>query len=245
MTITARRETLRLALVAATAPMLFVAMPAWSQAAGRPIAPPAGPMRYSRSVSRDLADGLLFTVARDFDVAFRPHVDGFMLEGAQVDARVDCPDALAEFARIESARDESAMFPIALSQFGEIMSPHIGRPAGQDIRESVDEALSILAGQPIGSDEREQLSRFVAALQDAGRRVTAHLPADLFAPAHNSRREAQDIPLPGGADGRIEITFESRSDPESGLMRSAERTIAMHVADTTRTTREQWELVAI
>ncbi|WAT17163.1 hypothetical protein OZN62_09480 [Aurantiacibacter sp. MUD11] len=236
-----RRSTLQLAMVAAVAPLVGSSRAA-ATVPDRLIAPPATPMRYVRTVSREMAGGAHFTVTREFTVEFRQFAGGFMLHGNQLAAAVDAPAQLAHFARLEESRDESAIFPLALDPFGRILSTEIAPPAGEEVRLAVEEALTDLASQPIAEDERAQLSQFIAALQGASRRVTAHLPADLFAPASTPRREEQRIALPGGAEGRVETSFAGERDGQTGLMRVAARNVVTVVADSSNRVHEEWRL---
>ncbi len=240
---TDRRGTLVLGLAAAVAPAV-VSTRALALPVERLIHPPEGPMRYSRSVTRDLIDGTPFTVTRDFSIEFRRFSEGFMLRGEQQDVRIDAPEVLAPFAELERVRDESGLFPIALNAFGQILSSQIARQDGPYLREAVDEAVAEIASHPIGEDEREQVVQFLRALQQVGNRVTAHLPPDLFAPASQSRHDERDIALPGGVAGKVETVFEAERDERTGLMRAANRTVLTRVAQTTRGTRERWSLTA-
>ena len=238
-----RRSALQLAMAAAIAPTLGpVRAPAAEP--GHLIAPPDGPMRYSRAVTRELADGALFTVSREFTVEFRRFAGGFMLHGEQSRVGVEAPEILSDFADLERAREENGLFPLALDPFGQILSSRVGQPASEQVRAAVEEARALLAGQGISQDERERAMHFVATLQQAGQRVIAVLPSDLFAPTTRSRRDGRDIALPGGGHGRVETLFESERDSRTGLMRSATRNVMTSVADSMRSTVERWSLTA-
>ncbi|WP_162925109.1 hypothetical protein [Aurantiacibacter odishensis] len=236
-----RRGALVLGLAGAVA-TTFVSTPAVALPVERLIDPPEGPMRYTRSVTRDLIDGTPFTVTRHFRIVFQPFAEGFMLHGEQQDVRVDGPEVLAPFAELERARDESGLFPIALNAFGQILSSQIAAPAGPHLRQAVDEAVAEIASHPIGEDEHQQVAQFLRALQQVGNRVTAHLPLDLFAPSSQSRHEERDIVLPGGVEGKVESVFEAERDERTGLMREASRSVMTRVAQTSRGTRERWSL---
>lgn len=228
-------------MAAAIAPAV-ISRHAVARPAVRLIAPPEGPMLYTRSVTRDLIDGTPFTVTRAFSIEFRHFADGFMLHGQQQDVRVDGPEVLAPFAELERARDESDLFPFALDAFGQILSSQIAPQGGPHLRLAVDEAVAEITSHPIGDDERQQVVQFLRALQQVGNRVTAHLPPDLFAPASRSRHEERDIALPGGVEGKVETKFEAERDDRTGLMRVADRSVLTRIAQTTRGTREHWSL---
>ncbi len=238
---TDRRRALQLAMAATITPAIFANRAAGATSA-RLIAPSEGPMRYTRAIARELVDGALLTVTREFDVSFTRFADGFTLHGEQVRARVEAPDKLADFAALEEARDESGIFPIFLDPFGQILSSQIAQPPEGVLARAVDEALGMLAAQPIDVGEREQFSQFLTALQQAGQHVTAYLPTDLFAPAMRSRHEARDIALPGGVHGKVETLFESDWNAGTGLMRAARRNVLTQVEGNRRTTFENWSL---
>jgi hypothetical protein len=237
-----RRAALRLALAAALAPALISGQARAQQVTGGLIAPPAGPMRYSRAVSRDLVDGRIFRVARSFDVEFRRFDQGFMLHGQQVNVAVDAPAPLAQFAELERTRDESGLFPLALDPFGRILSP-TGAPGDEaDIERAVELAFAALSHQQLAQDERATLESFVAALHGAGTALMAYLPSDLFAPASMSRQQEQQITLPDGSAGRVSTRFEAQLETSTGLMREALREIVTEVGTSRRTTSESWSL---
>ncbi|RIV86525.1 hypothetical protein [Aurantiacibacter zhengii] len=241
MSRTDRRSAMLLAFVAGVAPALCANRALAAPLSGL-IAPPDGPMRYSRTVVRQLADGREFSATRDFAVAFRRFDGGFMLSGQQTDVRIEAPAALEQFVRIERERDESGLFPIALDAFGQILSTQIAQPAGPDLRRAVGEALAQISSDHASADEREQLARYLSALQIAGNHVIAYLPTDLFAPASLSRRDEQRVDLPGGLQGTVESVFECERDASTGLMRAAARRIVTLVEGTSRTVREHWSL---
>lgn len=235
-----RRSALLLAFAAGVAPALYANRAMAAPPSGL-IAPPDGPMRYSRTVVRQLSDGKEFSAARDFAVTFRRFDGGFMLNGQQTGVRIDAPAALEQFVQIERERDESGMFPIALDAFGQILSTQVAQPAGPDLPRAIREALSHVSSN-VSADEREQLAQYLSALQQAGNRVIAYLPTDLFAPVSLSRRDEQRVDLPGGLQGTVESVFECERDAGTGLMRAATRRIVTLVEGTSRTVREDWSL---
>lgn len=237
---TDRRTILQLATLAAVVPACVV--PARASAPDQLIAPPTGQMRYCRTVVRDIADGSHFAVYRQFLVDFRPFAGGFMMHGRQEAVSAEAPAALADFAAMEEARDESGLFPIALDPYGQILSADVAARSGDDVRHAVDHALAEIARQPLAAEDRAALSAYVVALQQASQRVTAHLPADLFAPAPDPRREERRVALPGGGEGLVASSFGGVRDAETGLMRNAEREVVTVVAGSSKRLREEWSL---
>ncbi|MGB3794800.1 MAG: hypothetical protein WA957_00660, partial [Alteraurantiacibacter sp.] len=209
---------------------------------GRMISPSAKPMRYTRSIARELVDGAIFTVVREFNVSFLPVENGYMLNGQQLLARVDAPPQLAEFATMEEARDESGLFPIVLDSYGQILSADIAQPDERVFGRAVETALGRLTAQPLHSDERKQFTQLLNVIQQAGQHVAAYLPIDLFAPATSYRHDERDIALPGGAHGKVETSFESDSCAITGLMQTARRKVVTQVEATQRATLESWSL---
>ncbi len=234
---------LQMATLAALVPACVV--PARARATEQLIAPPGGQMRYCRTVVKELAGGWHFTVCRQFVVDFRPFAGGFMMHGRQDSVSVDAPEALAQYAAIEEARDESGLFPIALDPFGQILSADATASTGDDVRHAVDHALAEIARQPIAPEERAELAAYVSALQLASQRVTAHLPVDLFAPSPAPRRQERRVALPGGGEGLVASSFGGVRNLETGLMRSAEREVLTVVAETSKRLREDWTLDGI
>jgi len=239
---TDRRGALRLALAAAIAPTL-VTRDAQAQAIpGGLIDPPALPMIYNRTVSRDLVDGKRFSVSRAFRLEFQRFSEGFMLQGQQDDVSVNAPPELAPFAELEAARDESHIFPLALNPFGLILSRDQQVANGPVVQEAVDRTLEALREQQLEEQERTSLETLASAVHSASQRITAHMPIDLFAPAGQLRQEEQSIALPHGGQGRVTTRFEGQIDSGTGLMSAAYREIITEVGGNRRTTSEHWNL---
>lgn len=231
---------LQLTTLAALAPACVI--PARASTTDQLIAPPPGQMRYCRTVVRDIADGSHFTVCRQFLVDFRQFAGGFMMHGTQESVSADAPAALAQYAAMEEARDESGLFPIALDPYGQILSADVATNARDDVQHAVDHALAEISRQPIAPEDRAALAAYVSALQLASQRVTAHLPVDLFAPSPAPRRQERRIALPGGGEGLVASSFGGVRDRETGLMRNAEREVVTMVADSSKRSREEWTL---
>lgn len=234
---------MRLALVAATIGSVFPARVALA-AGGRPIAPPAGPMLYSRTLVRSLAGGATLSVSRDFEIRFLPTVAGFRVEGRQVAASVEAPEAIAALARMEEQRIEDGVFPLELDQLGKIMSEGKETDAAVFDRAAAT-AKEQIDAQGLPADERRVLIKFVETVHRAASSVTSELPTMLFAPDEGRITDTRTIALPGGGAGEMASVFEAHVDPVTGLMRSASRQVVTKLDGTSRTTTENWALAAL
>ncbi len=202
-------------------------------------------MLYRRSVARDLVDGREVQVVRTFTVAFREDGDGFLLDGLQQSVSVEAPAALSRFAELEESRDESGLFPLALTASGRIASPHGTGPQQAETQAAVDHALELMAQRNPPQSDREQVEQYIGAIHAAGQGITAIMPEDLFAPAAEPRSTSEVIILPDGSEGRVETLFEAEMDRATGLMRNAARDIVTAIGNSRRTTRERWTLTPL
>ena len=112
-----RRDALRLVMAAAVAPTLCATRLS-AATPDRLIAPPSNPMRYSRTLARDLVDGRQVIVTRDFDVTFRRFAGGFMVpekKGADLVLVVAGQVDPAEVAEVAQRTLAEAAFPGSLS----------------------------------------------------------------------------------------------------------------------------------
>ncbi len=95
------------------------------------------------------------------------------------------------------------------------------------------------------ASDRGELEAFVRAVHEAGAKMSAAPPGDLFAPAAPSTHAERALTLPGGEEGLIQVTFTALADPTTGLMRQARRDIVTTISDDSRLTREDWTLAPI
>jgi hypothetical protein len=236
-----RRTLLRLALAAAVAPALAGRADAAGAASGRRFAPPAGPMTFTRRLVRNLGDGNALAVSRSFAVRFAHRIDGWSIAGRQVAVSVDFPERLAPLAALERQRTEVDLFPVLLDGRGAIVGgpePHLARELDEAVA-SVTRGFARLAHT---ADEQREHAAFVRALHDAGARMTALLPVQLFAPGGEALTAMRELTLPDGSEGTIAVSFTAAADPLTGLMRQARRDIVTTIAGDSRLTREDWTL---
>ena len=232
-----RRTALNWAMAAALAPVLATRAPALAAGPAR-FAPPRGPMIFTRRLERGLGGGAALIVGRRFAVSFDAVAEGWTVGGKQIDVTVDAPERIAQLAALERQRIETGLFPLALDAAGLIVGGPDPRPG-----KALDAALAIvrrgLADRPLAGDERRQLEAFV---RDSSARMTALLPADLFAPRGAPAHAARELALPGGDTGTIEVSFTAVADPATGVMRNARREIVTAIGSDQRLTREDWTL---
>lgn len=238
MSRTDRRTVLRLAALSLV-PALAL-RPAAARSAPH-FAPPDGPMLYVRRVRRGMPGGASFLIERSFAVRFIGQEQGFRLEGEQVGVTVEAPDQLAEFAKIERARRETALFPLTLDLQGRIFGAAPPVDASY-LGALVREATVQIERSAVPADARAELLRFVSALHQSTSKLVSELPQDLFAPAQPERLTVRQVTLPGGEQGEVTVRFTALADLSTGVMRQAEREVVTELEGDSRSTLETWRL---
>lgn len=239
-----RRTILRRAAWAALVPLLSQMPQPAAATNGTRFAPPARPMRYTRTLTRHLAGDAILTVERSFAVTFTPTAGGFAIDGRQIHVAVDAPAALADLARLERERIETGLFPLQLDADGRIAGgPDIA--PGPQLDRAVELARAQIARASGDRPGETETARFVLALQQSAAALVTELPTDLFAPAAYPRFDRGEVPLPDGGTGEISSRFDALVDQATGLMRSAERQVVTAIAADRRETLERWNLAAL
>jgi hypothetical protein len=238
-----RRALLRWAMAAALAPA-FASRAGAAVTAGRTIAPPTGPMTFTRRLQRALPGSNKLVVSRSFAIDFTATATGWTVSGEQSGVSVEAPERIAALAALERQRVETGLFPLALDRTGMVVGAPDARPAKE-----LDEAVAIvgrmLDNAGIASGERAELDSFVRAVHEAGARMTSQFPGDLFAPRDDDAHATRELALPGGGAGTIEVSFTALTDPATGLMREARREIVTSIGNDRRLTREDWSLTPL
>lgn len=237
-----RRLALKLAGLAAILPWIGARTAFAAPAPGKGhFAPPRTPLRYSRTLVRTMGDGAQVIVRRDFSIRFSPDTDGFRIDGSQVAAEVHMPESLSRLAQIERERREENLFPIRLDSSGQIRGGPEYKPS-----EHLDNAVAVVeqrvSGGTFDDEDKQAIYGMLQAAHRQSESLVAALPGDLFSPSAASRRDARDIPLPGGTKGSLEVLFEARIDSATGLLQEAERRIVTRMADSERVTTESWAI---
>jgi len=248
MTASKRRVTGRIALLM----LLALPLPALAEADqalapppadGPPIRfdPPSTPMLYTRRLQRELKDGKLFVVTRSFAIQFERSEHGFRVTGEQVGVEVDAPPQLAPFAQLERQRVEQGLFPLQLTETGQITGMKDVEQA-PEFGEAVARVLSTIAAVAEPTEDTEQLARFARIIHENALLLMTTLPADLFAPARAQHRESRTLNLPDGTEGVVTASYHMDRAPGTGLLTQAQREIITEVAGHQKRTVESWTL---
>ena len=209
--------------------------------AGLPL--PAGTMRLTRELVRELGDGAAITVRRAWAIGFVRQGRGIAVSGRQLSASVDAPPSLAGLARIEEQRDTAAMFPIILSAAGRIVAAGSdGEADDDDFAPALRAAEQIIASRPQSEDRRASLRRYLAEIHRAGSGQFDTLPADLFYPLGTPLRREETLTLPDGLEGAFTLVWNARAVPGSGWLAEGEREIVTRIEGLERRSREIWTM---
>ena len=206
------------------------------------ITPPPQPMIYTRRLVRNLSGNAQIVVERRFAIRFTRSDTGFVVEGEQIDVKVEMPDQLAWLGELERKRVEHGLFPLQLDPHGRILSGEFVR-GGPEIEAALRGVEERVEQMPATPDEREALKGFVTAVHEAGTHIVSTLPTDLFAPSETDRRASREILLPHGTEGEVSTLFSAERDPTTGLMRSARREVVTAIEGDQRHTIETFSLV--
>jgi hypothetical protein len=210
-----------------------------------PLPLPTGPLRLERRLMRSLGERAAITVVRSWDVRFAAQGRGIMIAGTQIAATVDAPPNLAELARIEQQRDTSAMFPILLSDAGQIMTPPDAPAENADVTAAARVAEALIARQPRPEEARARSLHYLALLHRAGSGVFDMLPGDLFYPAGIPIERSETITLPDGMRGSFSLTYTARPQPGAPWLAEAQRRVITRIAGLERSAIEDWTLSAM
>lgn len=213
------------------------ALPLSSAAVAKAGALPAG-FTLRRVLEREMAGGALLVVDRRWQCRKESAAEGPAVTGFQTACEVHAPPALAALAEIEKRRTVTGFLPLVLDSEGRI----VGAPAGQaaELEAVMAAAVKAMAGAAGPGDKA-----FLAALGRTSAEAVSQVPADLFFPAPAPRRFSRDLALPEGGSGTLEVAFEARTDPASGLLLASTREVVTSAAGLRRRASESWSLSAI
>ncbi len=212
--------------------------------AAQPLNIPRGPMRLVRRLERGMHDGAVITVERAWQVTFSAQGTGIAINGEQIAASVDAPEALAALARLEQSRSTSDMFPILLAGDGSIAATGAYANAG-DVAEAIRLAEAQIAQRPIPAAAKAQQLQYLAQLQRTAGSLLKQMPRDLFYPASEPSRAIREVNLPNGLVGEFEVVYEARKRPVHGWLDLAVRRVVTRIGQSQRQSREVWSMSEI
>lgn len=239
-----RRNILRFAVGAALLPILASRSAKALEPVSSRFSPPTSDMLYRRSIRRILLGGAAIEVTRTFALRFEPSGTGFRVGEHQTSVDIQAPPSLENYLSLEGDRVESGIFPLVLDSAGQIIggeSAMLSREVEQAIS-AINRQLQTLTGPNQGADE---LTMMIESLHQAGTAITSQLPRDLFAPVEAFRREERKIALPWGDAGAVSTAFTAECDPETGLMREAQREVVTRLSGQERRMQEFWSLAPV
>ncbi|GAA4047508.1 hypothetical protein [Parerythrobacter jejuensis] len=195
----------------------------------------------SRSLIRTLSDGNAISVKREWQIGFSAVSGGFVVSGRQIAVSVDAPPSLAGLAQMEAKRTETNLFPIELDASG-LLRAGVDPLTPASMDNALAKAEDFLAGQAPSDDLKAAARTFAASLDQRAAGLLSLLPRDLFFPRDKDWREAKTLALPGQQAGEMTIDFAATTDPDSGLLVRADRTISTRIGSSSRRSSEVWSL---
>jgi len=237
-----RRDVLKWAGASALASLAGFAIVPPVAAANRPIIVPAGTMRLSRRVTRELDPQVAIVVTREWRIAFSHIEGGWLVSGDMVAVDVDVPPALNALADIERQRDTPECFPIELDESGLIRRSD-GPQLSLDLDTAAHEAELVLTANGSDISKQRDLRSFVSQLQMSASSLITRFPQDLFFPSGDDIVEKREMTLPGGITGLVRMDYSAKLQQGSQLLRSSVRTITTSVGGETRRSVEEWNLL--
>lgn len=212
-----------------------------AHAAPRPRTAPAGRFTLQRVLTRELGDGAAIVVTRRWRIGFVAAEPGLLVAGEQTFADVAAPPTLSPLAALERARSTAGVFPIRLDRRGQIVDSDREMNTAQLLRAIATGQAMIASGRG-GAAMAQDADSFMAQLARMGAEAVSAMPRDLFFPAETRGSATRDIALPGGETGTISAATTASVHPETGLLRTSERTIVTRIGGSARVSREGWSL---
>lgn len=225
-------------------PFAALAWPTGVASAGwRGAAVPTGLFVLARTLTRGLSGGAAIVVTRRWRIGFAADRNGLRVAGEQIFADVSAPPSLASLAAIESARDESGLFPMTLDHQGLIRQ--LGADGdGAALVRALDTGRALVMAMPISAADRRDADAFMARLAALSAEAVSRLPSDLLFPRAGSDTTSRELALPGGGTGSVTVRTTASACPDSGLLRASERLVLTRIEKNERSSSERWTLTA-
>lgn len=220
-------------------------LPRLSAAPALPLRLPDTPLQLLRVLERGLQGGGTITVRRSWLVQFSRQSRGILATGHQNAVEVKAPPQLAGLARLEEQRDAGGMFPLMLSESGEILVPGKGGEDREAIAAALRLAESMIARSPGTANEHARLRHYLAEMHRAGSGALDALPTDLLFPAGETIERSETVNLPDGLTGRFALVYRAEAQPDAPWLHHAERRVETVLGDLSSATCETWSLAPI
>lgn len=235
-------RTILLAGIATLLPATLGAEPTQPQTQNtRHFSPPQNPLVLSRTVWRSLPDGKNIMVRRRYEVRIAADGDGYLVDGALLDTVVEAPPPVAVLAELERKRPDAGPFPLRLDRHGQITGTSAA-PLDSAARTDAARGAAMILKQAtqagaLRDKSMEALNRVLASSNGG-----VAWPVDLFNPARSSHHEVRRVPLPGGAEGEIDVSINVDRAGAGQLPQQFERTVVTRIDGSERISREVWTI---
>jgi hypothetical protein len=217
-------------------------LPRLSAANALPLRLPDSPLRLERVLERGLHGGGAIIVRRSWIVTFARQSRGIIATGTQSQVEINAPPQLAGLARLEKQRDTGAMFPIMLSDSGEILVPGNNAEDRETIAAALRLAEDMIARSPGPASERARLRHYLAEMHRAGSGALDALPTDLLFPAGETIERSETVNLPDGLKGSFSLAYTAQPHADAPWLHHAQRRVETVLGDLSSATREAWSL---
>lgn len=202
---------------------------------------PVGTLRLTRRLERALRGDAQLVVTRNWSVRFKRQGIGSVVTGRQVSAKVDAPEAVAAFAKLEEQRSTDDMFPILLSDRGLILAAGDFVQVDDETR-AIQMAREQIRERDLSGDSKSDQLRALAVLQRSFSSLLDQMPADLFFPKGEPVKRVRPVNLSDGIIGEFELTYEAQSSEHGDWLKRAERRIITRIGNSERRSREVWSM---
>lgn len=235
-------------LLASVAILTPALTPGWSGLSAatsqqRKFSPPREDIVLSRTVIRRLVDGKQISVTRRYRVRFIPLSDGYRLDGALIDVRVEVPPVLEKLAEIERRRQDIGLFPVRINSAGVVVDQDTSVIDRDSRRQNVVLANDVIAESGLDPAFRQELVGLVTKM--AYSTPNSPWPVDMFRAQPGEHRQVRQVTLSNGSQGEIDVLFRVGDLLPCGLPGSIERIITTRFSGTERVSREIWTIAPV
>lgn len=203
-------------------------------------APPAGPVRLTRELRRQMSGGREIVARRSYEIRFHRDGRGWRVDGTLMQSEVEAPGVAPQLLELERRRKDEGLFPLLLDASGRIVVQN-GSSDPATERSLASAAADVLSGTPLAEPDRRAALAVASSLYAQARAAGGNWPVDLFVPEPGQRVETRTIQLAEGAAGKVTITI-SAADGPTGLVERFERRIVTETAGNSRQSVETWTL---